>query len=864
MVRTNVVLSLLASAGAALAEATARPGVKVVPGSFIVEFEDSEDSSNFFSHASTLSETTRTFDSSLFKGAAIKFNNLATAETEANNLLSLPSVKKVWPNRVYSLPETEVKWTGAPESSALSKRQDSNATDTFSPHVMTQVDKLRAQGVVGSGIKIGVIDTGVDYTHPALGGGFGAGYLVSYGYDLVGDDYTGFNVPVPDDDPYDGCAGHGSHVAGIIAAQENEFGFTGAAPGVTLGAFRVFGCDGSAANDVLIEAYLRAYDAGSQIITASIGGSSGWSEDPWAVVVSRIVEQGVPCTVSAGNSGDYGLFYASTAANGKKVTAIASFDNIESPALLTVSNYTIDGGEVEQFGYAAGEPAEWAGVNLPLWTPSYNTSDVAGGCDAYPTDTPDLSGYVVLIRRGTCTFVQKATNAAAYGAKYILFYNNVAGATAAAADTVDGILAVGMVTADQGVTWVNALAAGSEVELDFEDPATAPVQLTTSNNTLTGGYLSTYTSWGPTFEADVKPQVGTPGGNILSTWPQTLGSYAVLSGTSMACPLTAGIIALVAEVRGTFDPAVIESLLASTAAPANLNDGTGTYDILAPVAQQGAGLVQAYDAAYATVIPSVSYLAFNDTDHLVSTLNFTVSNTGSEDVTYDLSSVGAATGYTFSTTIYPDYFPGIEFDDSAATVAFGEDKVTVPAGGDAVITVTVTPPTLDATRLPVYSGYIHLNGSNGDSLSVPYQGIVGSLHNTTVLADGWLALSTDSALTPITGSNSSFVLYKNNANTSVVVEPLAVSDLAFGSPLVKYEVVDASSTNLGDILGSPIEFASRDPWSAAWNGTLADGTYAPAGTYHFKISALHVFGDASDESEYDVAESVDFTISYAN
>ncbi|KAF2993337.1 hypothetical protein E8E14_000497 [Neopestalotiopsis sp. 37M] len=863
MVRSNLVLSLLAGAGAVSAAAS-RQAIKVVPGSYIVEFEDTEDSESFFSHASSISETTKTYDSPLFKGAAIKFNDLSTADTEAKNLLALSSVKKVWPNRVYSLPETEVVWTGTPESGSLSKRQDDNTTDTFSPHVMTQVDKLRAQGIVGTGIKIGVIDTGVDYTHPALGGGFGPGYLVSYGYDLVGDDYTGFNTPVPDDDPYDGCAGHGSHVAGIIAAQPNELGFTGTAPGVTLGAYRVFGCDGSAGNDVLIEAYLRAYDEGSQIITASIGGSSGWSEDPWAVVVSRIVEQGVPCTVSAGNSGDYGLFYASTAANGKKVTAIASFDNVESPALLTVSNYTVDGGSVEKFGYAAGEPSAWGGVNLPLWTASYNTSDAAGGCDAYPTDTPDLSGYVVLIRRGTCTFVQKATNAAAYGAKYILFYNNVAGATAAAADTVDGILAVGMVTADQGVTWVNELAAGSEVELDFEDPETAPVNLTTTQNIVTGGYLSTYTSWGPTFEADVKPQVGSPGGNILSTWPQTLGSYAVISGTSMACPLVAAVIALVAEVRGTFDPAVIEALLAATAAPADYNDGSGTYDILASVAQQGGGLVQAFDAAYATIIPSVSYLAFNDTDNFVSTLNFTITNTGSEDVSYDLSAVSAATAYTFSTSIYPDIFPGLEVTDDAATVAFGEDKVTVAAGADAVITVTVTPPAVDATRLPVYSGYINLNGTNGDTLSIPFQGIVGSLHNTTVLGDGYLALSTDSTLAPITGSNSSFVLYKNNANTTTVVEPLAVSDMAFGSPLVKYEVIDSTDTNLGDILGSPIEFVSRDPWSAAWNGTLADGSYAPAGTYKFKISALHIFGDASDESQYDTAESVEFAISYAN
>ena len=111
-------------------------------------------------------------------------------------------------------------------------------------------------------------------------------------------DYSGSNMPVPDPDPYDDCEGHGTHVSGIIAAQANPFGFTGAAPDVTLGAYRVFGCGGSAGNDVLIAAYNQAYEDGADIITASIGGPSGWSEEPWAVAVQRIVEAGVPCTVS--------------------------------------------------------------------------------------------------------------------------------------------------------------------------------------------------------------------------------------------------------------------------------------------------------------------------------------------------------------------------------------------------------------------------------------------------------------------------------------------------------------------------------------------------------------------------------------
>ncbi|KAI0142935.1 subtilisin-like protein [Xylariaceae sp. FL1272] len=865
MVRYSFALSLLASAGSFLPTSAAKAslGSKFVPGSYVVEFEDSKDTSEFFDHISSKAETRMSYDSPLFRGASVKFHDVASAEREAAKLEGMASVKKVWANRLYSLPQDKVVWTAksdSAESSNTAKRQV--AEDTFSPHVMTQVDKMRANGIVGEGIKIAVIDTGVDYTHPALGGCFGPGCLVAFGTDLVGDDYTGSNTPVPDDDPYDGCAGHGSHVSGIIAAQANEYNFTGAAPGVTLGMFRVFGCDGSAANDVLIDAYLQAFEAGANIITASIGGSSGWSEDPWAVVVSRIVESGVPCTVSAGNDGEAGLFYASTAANGKRVTAVASVDNVVTPLLLTTSFYLTDEADNQTFGYSPGEPADWAGVDLPLWTPSFDTTDPAMGCDAYPDDTPDLSGNIVLVRRGTCTFVLKAQNAVAKGAKYVMFYNNVPGVISPDASGAEGLEASGMVEPAVGEAWVASLEAGSEVTLDMLDPLTAPQSLSFVDNTITGGYASTYTSWGPTFEADVKPQIASPGGNILSTWPQTLGSYAVISGTSMACPLVAAIYALIADVRGTFDPATLETLVASNANPNLLNDGTATYDVLASVAQIGAGLVQAYDAAYSETLVSKSYLAFNDTDNLVDTLNFTVTNTGSSDVTYDLSSVGAATGYTFSTSIYPDYFPGLGLSDEFATITLSDSKITVPAGGEETISVTVTPPALDGSLLPVYSGYITLNGTNGESLSLPYQGIVGSLHDTQVLDTGYLSSSADANLNPI-AANTSFVLSKDpSANVTI---PVAVALMAFGSPKLSVKLLSASGNNtLGDILDSPYDYASRDYFPLGFDGRLADGSYAPAGSYKFSIEALHIFGDASDPSEYDVAVTSPFSISYAS
>lgn len=84
--------------------------------------------------------------------------------------------------------------------------------------------------ITGKGIKVGVIDTGVDYMHPALGGCFGENCRVAYGYDFVGDDYNGENTPNPDDDPRDTCNGHGTHVTGIIGARDTALHFTGIAP----------------------------------------------------------------------------------------------------------------------------------------------------------------------------------------------------------------------------------------------------------------------------------------------------------------------------------------------------------------------------------------------------------------------------------------------------------------------------------------------------------------------------------------------------------------------------------------------------------------------------------------------------------
>ena len=387
-------------------------------------------------------------------------------------------------------------------------------------------------------------------------------------------------------------------------------------------------------------------------------------------------------------------------------------------------------------------------------------------------------------------------------------------------------------------------------------------------NRVSGGFPSDYTTWNPTFEMDVKPQFAAPGGMILSTWPVALGSYSVISGTSMSCPLVAAIFALIGTVRESFDPFTIESILSATAIPQLLNDGNTTYPMLAPVSQQGAGLVQAFEAAYATTILSKSNIAFNDTDYLDDTTNFTITNLGKEDVTYELGSVGAATAYTFSDSIYPDNFPGLELTDEYATIELSDSKVTVPAGGESVITVTVTPPEgLNATRLPVYSGYITLNGTNGDNLSLPYNGAVGSLNSVRVLDEAFLTSTSDPNGMPISSGNASFVLPAPGSATAEDTLPVAVNLMSFGSPQVNIKLASVGRGNrtdevLGHIFGSPLQYVARGGEETSWDGTMDDESVAPAGTYKFIIEALHVYGNASDPSQFDVSETIPFSISY--
>jgi subtilisin family serine protease len=262
-------------------------GRDTLPGAYIVEFADENDTpSDFYESLAAegiLVEPRMNLSFRFFKGSSFQVRGSTSSNSSDSNssqfllrMQAAPRVRNIWPIHITRRvvgegPQIADAVTSTPKTHV--KRQ-SQAERTFSPHVMTQIDKLHAEGITGKGFRVAIVDSGVDYTHPALGGCFGPGCLVEVGYDFTGDRFMpGVQPAEPDNDPMDDCEGHGTHVAGTIAAQleNNEYGFVGAAPGAKLGAYRMWGCTSRTTLEIELAAFARAVEDGADIISYSNG-----------------------------------------------------------------------------------------------------------------------------------------------------------------------------------------------------------------------------------------------------------------------------------------------------------------------------------------------------------------------------------------------------------------------------------------------------------------------------------------------------------------------------------------------------------------------------------------------------------------
>jgi hypothetical protein len=243
-----------------------------------------------------------------------------------------------------------------------------------------------------------------------------------------------------------------------------------------------------------------------------------------------------------------------------------------------------------------------------------------------------------------------------------------------------------------------------------------------------GGRINDYSSWGPTLDGRMKPEVSAPGGTILSTYPVSKGSWAVLSGTSMAAPYMAGVGALFFSSRGGREALggdsvkVARDRVIASARSIKHNDGSGNE---ASVGKQGAGLIDVQKIIESGTTISPAYLELNDTVHFSGSHEVVLTNSNDDSVTYKLTHQPGITTFTFTSSnawvaLEPKYSTA---EDDVAKVSMSAEEVVLDAKASVTVKFDFTEPAApDSSLLPVYGGKVLISGSNGEVVLLTYLG----------------------------------------------------------------------------------------------------------------------------------------------
>lgn len=579
------------------------------------------------------------------------------------------------------------------------------------------VDVWQQTGHYGEGVTIGVIDSGIDYTHATFGGpGTKEAYesvdptteapdlfpsaKVAGGTDLVGDDYdasgeNGSETPKPDPNPLP-CMDHGTHVAGTaggygVDADGSTFDgdyakldgdalmdmkvAPGSAPKAELYDIKVFGCAGSTA--VMAQAMDWTLDPNGDgdfsdkldIVNMSVGSDYGAPDDPEADFVRKLVANDVLPVMSAGNGGDL-YDVGGSPGNTPEGLGVASVRD----------SYVLrDAVEVTQPSDVAGRVGGQFSLNYtgydsldmtkPVVAPA---GDNADGCTEFSeSDAATVDGKIVWLEwddndeTRACGSGARADNATAAGAAGVVFTSGLQHFGAAIGGNAD--VPVFQLTGDATEKLRPALDAGTlELAMNGDGRTSLPTEDESIEDTP-----SSFTSRGVRGPA-VKPDLASPGDTIASASMGGGDAATVMSGTSMASPHAAGITALVRETNPDWTATEVKNSVMNTAVHEVTSDG----DVVGPQ-RVGAGRIDARAAVDNDVLAyslgdrkavSVSFGVLEVAHPTTKRKVVRIVNKGDETARYSLS-------YAASSTM-----PGVNYELS-------RDSVTVPAHGSAHVRV---------------------------------------------------------------------------------------------------------------------------------------------------------------------------------
>lgn len=417
------------------------------------------------------------------------------------------------------------------------------------PPLETQLDKSskyvgvqypRSLGYDGSGIRIAVIDTGVDYNHPDLFG-FGSGGKVVGGFDFVEND----------DSPID-TNGHGTEVAGIIAA---DGGLKGIVPKAKILSYRVSATGNSVSSDLIVKAIQRAVQDGADIINISLGVNR--TNDRIDDAIDDAVQKGIVVVAAAGNSGPDLATIGSPGRDPHAITVGATYNNLTASLVAT---FEIDGRRIEVLPMVGTERLE-----API------TSEIVFGKYGREADlrNVDASGKILLVERGSdkkdelVYFSEKEKNSAAAGAKAVIVFNNG-----------PGIFLGDLNNKIEGPDYRPTIPV---VSMSGEDGLTLKAMLEnktvgTINAFYHPDFVSFFSSRGPVSPFYIKPNLVAPGVFVNTT--TLFGRYNLTSGTSFAAPHVSGAAAILLQKNPSLSPQEISSIISTTADP--ISDTYGT------------------------------------------------------------------------------------------------------------------------------------------------------------------------------------------------------------------------------------------------------------------------------------------------